>query len=82
MFDSWEGQDFSSPPHLDLLWGPHTIYQTRTGVSSSHTETDHSPSINAEVKNAWSSASIPSHLYGVVPKHKEKFIFVYENTSK
>jgi hypothetical protein len=51
---------FSSPPCPDRLWGPEAL---SLGVKWLGSEADHSPSISAEVKNAWSYTSALQYVF-------------------
>jgi hypothetical protein len=66
---------FSSPPRPDRLWGPPGLLSNgyegegvlSSGVKRPGREADHSPSSNAEVKNAGSYTSTsPIHVHGMV----------------
>jgi len=65
---------FSSPPHLDQLWGHSVSYPMVNGyqrlfpqgIKWPECEADNSPPSNADVNNAWSFTTVPPIcLHGV-----------------
>jgi len=54
------------------------------GVKRPVGEADHLPPSNAEVKNAWAHTSSPSYVFmeWCLVKHRDKFTFTYNLTSK
>jgi hypothetical protein len=60
-----KGRRFLSyPKHPDQLWSPHSTVSMVTGVLAFGVkrlgrDTDHSPPSSVEVKNEWSSTSVP-----------------------
>jgi len=61
---------FSSPPHPDRLWGPPCLMFSGNRVlllliKGAGRETDHSPTSDGEVGNAWSYTSIHAYVFMV-----------------